>query len=84
MGIPECKVSFNVILLIDQIDKQIDIHVKFMDSMEQIRWRFTSAFGITAMVGLLFLGKRYGGNLSPAEILTAYSIVAVVAMAGFL
>ena len=71
--------------LLDQIDKQIDVHLRFMDSMEQIRWRFTSAFGITALVGLLFVSAKLGnGGLSKLETVAAYFIVAVISISGLM
>ncbi|WP_148040322.1 hypothetical protein [Marichromatium sp. AB31] len=71
--------------ILEQIDKQIDTHVRFMDSMEQIRWRFTSAFGITALVGLLVVsGKMADGRLDAVETVAAYAIIVAVALGGFI
>ncbi|MBK8814326.1 MAG: hypothetical protein IPN42_01890 [Methylococcaceae bacterium] len=70
--------------LINHIDKQIDVHVKFMDSIEQIRWRFTSAFGITALAGLLFINGKAGLEGFKIFEAAAYFIVLVVSIAGLI
>ncbi|MDY6881951.1 MAG: hypothetical protein SV686_17085 [Thermodesulfobacteriota bacterium] len=42
--------------LLSHIDTQIESHFKFLDHIEQQRWKFTQAFGIAALTGLVFAG----------------------------
>lgn len=65
------------------ISMRIDQHIKFMDSMEQIRWRFTSAFGITALLTILFLSARLGVD-DPIEKIIAYTFAVLISLSGLI
>jgi len=70
--------------LISRISSRIDQHMEFLDAMEQVRWRFTSAFGLTALVTILFLAYKF--EVSPAvgkdTILFAYFFAILISFAG--
>lgn len=58
--------------LLDLLQKRIEHHLKFFDSLENIRWKFTSGFGIGTAVAL-FLAAVSESSLK--KVLFAHVIV---------
>ena len=70
--------------LISRISCRIDQHMKFLDAMEQVRWRFTTAFGLTSLGAILFLAYKLDSN-SKANmdiLLFSYGFAVLISLAG--
>lgn len=69
--------------LLSHIDTQIDSHLKFLDQIEQQRWRFTQAFGIAALIGLAFAGTTGSESQTSYDIKhLGYLLALMVSIAG--
>lgn len=68
------------------IDLQIDSHLKFLDQIEQQRWRFTQAFGIAALIGLAFGGSKSPELLQSIEGIRqiGYLLALIVSISGII
>lgn len=58
--------------LLDLIQKRIEHHLKFFDSLENIRWKFTSGFGVGSAVALFLAAVS---ESSVKKLLIAHVIV---------
>lgn len=72
-------------LSLEIISQRVDQHLKSLDAMEQIRWRFTSAFGITALLTLLYIGSRGGPTeIDDLDRIFAYLFVIAISISGLI
>jgi hypothetical protein len=64
--------------VLEKLSKRQDQHIAFMNSLEQIRWQFTSAFGLAAILSLFFLST----TTVNFERVAAIILILIVSLAG--
>jgi hypothetical protein len=66
--------------VLEKLSKRQDQHIAFMNSLEQIRWQFTSAFGLAAILSLFFLST----TTANFERIAAIVLILIVSLAGLI
>ncbi len=67
--------------ILELIRNRQDLHVKFFSVLDTVRWRFTSAFGVGAAVGVL---SGFSSELETPVKLAAQLLVVVLCLAGLI